>query len=442
MMIILVVVLATQLTRRGDQTPVQSQWVNLTGYPPMPTGISTIAQPDITSAVTACVHPSSLWSCALPREDQARNSPANFDQPSFRLEIRFRNGTVSANGTIPISSVKKQSVTASRRMAPIKRQNDPFTNSLFEPNPAPPDLAEQQFIGNTTDNTTFPFNGEATPFFITFLNSDPSMPETFDVTDKSSRQHLRRQTGASLDSVPAPAVLSNGTVAPANLLPNNPLPSSQPVMLYNRGLDTEHYGFYTYFDKSIFVQSTAEFNSSFSSTDSQVDDRDSKNSNGGSSKQDADLRCTWAQTRFLVQIWTSAEFSGQLLPSANGIGTSSGPADNLGGNSTSKESSATDYRRPGSFPYPVTLTLDRHGGESSKKGVYCYGMDEQQKIVISEKKLVAELRGAGGTLINPAPGIFSSAATNTGFDPNAGGIDGGTGGCACEWRNWAGKGGG
>ena len=438
LMIVLVVVLATQLTRRGDRTPVQSQWLNLTGYPPMPTGISTIARPDLASAVTACVQPGSLWSCALPREDQAVNLPNDPDQPNFRLEIRFRNGTLDANGTLPVASLNNKRATNSRRMVPTRRQNDPFTNSLFEPIPAPPSLAEQNFIGNTTDNTSFPFSGEATPFFFTFLSSNPSVPEAFNDTKQSSERRLRRQTGSGAGSIPSPAVLSDGTAAPANLLPNNPLPFSQPVMLYNRGLDTEHYGFYTYFDRSIFVKSSIQFNTSSSTNSSSGD---AGNSNRGSSKRDADLRCTWAQTRFLVQIWTNANFGGQLLPSVNGTGSSSGPAHGRQEKRPNPEkSSATDFSRPGSFPYPVSVTLDRHGGDGSKKGVYCYGMDGQQQIVVSERKLVAELREAGGKLINAAPGIFSKPGGGDGFDAKAGGIDGGTGGCGCQWRNWAGNG--
>jgi hypothetical protein len=440
LMIILVVVLATQLTRKGDQTPIQSQWLNLTGYPPMPTGISTIARPDIASSVTACVQPSSLWSCALPREDQAADFSGDSDQPNFRLEIRFRNGTVNANGTVPVSPVIAKRSTGSRRAALLRRQNDPFTNSLFQPNPAPPSLDEQTFLGNTTDNINLPFSGETTPFFITFLTSDPFLPEIYNDTNQPSRRRLGRQIGSKTGNIPAAAVLSDGTAAPANLLPSNPLPSSQPIKLYNRGLDTEHYGFYTYFDRSIFLKTTAQFNSTPSSAESGTND-DADNSNGGSSKQDANLRCTWAQTRFLVQIWTSPIFSGQLFPASNGTGPSR-PANDLEGSTRPKEkSSATEFERPGSFPYPVTVILDRHGGDGSKKGVYCYGMDGQEKIVVSEKKLVAELRGAGGTLVNAAPGIFSNAGGNDDLDLNAGGIDGGTGGCGCEWRNWAGNGG-
>jgi hypothetical protein len=34
-------------------------------------------------------------------------------------------------------------------------------------------------------------------------------------------------------------------------------------------------------------------------------------------------------------------------------------------------------------------------------------------------------------VINPASGLF----TNT-TNPSFGGVDGGTGGCSCQWTNW------
>src|SRR5207247_1882004 len=91
--IIVSIALPMTLTRRGDGTPVQSQWLNLTGYPPMPTGISTIAGPNTAVANSGCVHPSTMWSCALPKEDQEMNKPFDPDQPNFRIQITFRNGT-------------------------------------------------------------------------------------------------------------------------------------------------------------------------------------------------------------------------------------------------------------------------------------------------------------------------------------------------------------
>ena len=141
LMVIAATVAATQITRKGDGTPTQQQWLNLTGYPPMPTGISTIVRPDTVHSNSQCVEPASLWSCAVPKENQFEITPNNPDQPNFRFEIAFRNGTVPSNMTVPLS----------------KRAHDPFTNDLFTPNPAPPSRADQLFMGNTTDNITAAF---------------------------------------------------------------------------------------------------------------------------------------------------------------------------------------------------------------------------------------------------------------------------------------------
>ena len=434
------VVLATQLTRKGDETPVQSQWLNLTGFPPMPTGLSTIAQPDPAVENSGCVELDTLWSCAVPKEDQASIAPNDPDQPNFRIEIRFRNGTLPANETtaLPSSTASKRS-TATRHEMLQQRQNDPFFNALFAPTPATPTSAEQIFLGNTTDNITFPFNGEATPFFITFVPTSPVLPSAFNTT--SSRLRTRQTANSSntiTSDVPPPDIGTDGTAGPANLLPDDPLPYSQPVRLYNRGQSTEHYGFYTYFDKAIFVTNTTPV------ADGQTGP--SEDQNGGSTKGQANWRCTFSQTRFLVRIWTNAGFGATLL---NGGPTVFPDVDADNSTTTTTNSTATDFTPPGSFPYPISITLDRHGGNMNEKGAYCYKMDPSGdgKIVIDDTSpvVLAEIRGAGGVEVNAAPSKLNLPdGGNAGgtFDPNAGGIDGGTGGCSCEWRNWLGNMGG
>ncbi|EXJ77929.1 hypothetical protein A1O3_09088 [Capronia epimyces CBS 606.96] len=412
--------LAIFLTRTGTDTPVQSQWLNLTGYPPIPTGISTIARPDAVRQQSQCVAPTTLWSCALPKESQADIAPNNADQPNFRFEITFRNGTVPTNMTIPVGSVSRRSSGVERRAS------DPFTNDLFEPNPTPPSRADQIFMGNTTDNTTQPFEGEQTPFFITFIPVFPIDPSnTTSSSSKSSRLRTRQATNSS-DSIPAPDVLDDGSAAPANLLPTSPYPTSQPIKLYNRGQTDEHYGFYMYYDKAIFLKSTAPLNTSEFSNNAGIDPADE---NGGATREQSRLRCTLSQTRFLVKVWTNAAFGATLL---------SPTSENNGTNGNGTVSSATDFNRPGSFPYPTTLSLDRHGGNINKKAVYCYGVDDLQVIQTDVKSIVPEARGVGGTLINPAPPLVNGSidAGNDSFDQDAGGIDGGTGGCECVWQNW------
>lgn len=420
LIVVACILTAMLLTRAGDGTPVQSQWLNLTGYPPMPTGISTIARPDVKQQ-SQCVAPSTLWSCALPKENQGDISPNAPDQPNFRFQITFKNGTVPANLTIPVDALSKRSSVLN------VRADDLFSTNLFDPNPPPPSRADQIFMGNTTDNITQPFDGEKTPFFITFVPVFPVDPtnNTESASTSSSSRLRKRQNNNATDSIPAPDVLGDGSAAPANLLPTDPYPSSQPIKLYNRGLQDEHYGFYMYYDKSIFLRSRAPFNESLSGDNNGIDPADE---NGGSTRNEAQFRCTFSQTRFLVRMWTNAGFGATLLPPLTDTNNKTGNKDSV--------NSATDFSRPGSFPYPTTITLDRHGGNINKKTAYCYGVDGLQVIQPDIKTLIPEARGINGNLVNAAPRLVNGTGLDDGFDQNAGGIDGGTGGCNCIWQNW------
>ena len=409
--VVVAVALATTLTRKGDETPVQSQWLNLTGYPPMPTGIATIAGPEPQVQNSGCIKPSSLWSCALPKEQQEANKPYSANQPNFRVSIQFLNGTYP-NSTVPLSVSSSTKIRA---------------RGLFEPSPPPPSIKDQTFLGNTTDGNSRPYAGEGTPFYVTLL-SPIKLP---------SSRLARRSSFPDLGAIiPPPEEAPDGTAAAANLYP---LPESQPVRLYNRGQSNEHYGFYTYFDRSIFLDSSAPL-------DGGQGDQSPEDRNGGSSKEHARVRCTWAQTRFLVQIWTQPTLTGMVLLSGNPSPPSSAQSTPTTSSTristpTPVNSSATDFTRPGSFPYPVTITIDRHGGAAKEKMVYCYGLDNEQRINSTEKKLEIEDRGFGGTLVNPAPGIFNNTGVaNSALigrrDADIGPVDGGTGGCSCQWANW------
>lgn len=421
--IILIIVLAMTLTRKGDKMAIQTRWLNITGYPPMPTGVSTIAQPDAVNEDSGCVHPSTIWSCAVPKEEQQSIAPNAPDQPNFRVEIRFQNGTnVTATST---SSVGRRSDTtfsnrdsaSSFLRGRLLHIRDAFSNALFTPSPSPPSQEDQQFLGNTTDGKKAPFDGEYTPFFMSF-ESPTKMPASKlfkrDTNDTDPFPDLTK-------AIPPPDTNPDGTFAAANLLP---FPSAQPLRLYNRGSSEEHYGFYNYFDRSIFLKSTALLNDSNHDEISPVPDDE----NGGTEKNAATVRCTWAQTRFLVQIWTQ---KGDSLLQGNGTSQAqpSGNATNL------TSSSANDFNRPGSFPYPVTITLDRHGGDVHKKQVYCYGVNDREQPIADEKKYQVEDRGFGGQLANPANGPFGDTNVTL-AQGGPGGIDGGSGGCRCRWQNW------
>ncbi|CAG8230343.1 unnamed protein product [Penicillium olsonii] len=399
--VMIAIILAVTLTRKGTSTAVQSQWLNLTGYPPMPTGVATLAGTEPQLERSTCITPSSMWSCALPKNQQESNEPYNANQPNFRVSILFQNGTYD-NSTTVSSSTRR-----------VKR------NDQFNPSPAAPDDDDQTFMGQYTDNNTAPYAGEETPFYMSMLS-----PVSLSSTNVYRRSLDSNGTSYPNISaiIPAPDENSDGSAAAAMLYP---LPSAQPIRLYNRGQSTEHYGFYTYFDKSIFLTSQ--------------DKSASVDSNGGTTKEKANYRCTWSQTRFLVQIWTKADqLNRRLLPYGNVTATSTSAAATPTSTSTTptSSSSATNFSRPGSFPYPVTITVDRHGGAEKKKMVYCYPVDDGH-YNITGVQLQLEERDVGGELVNPAMGLFKGiSGTKNSTVENYGGVDGGSGGCGCQWVNW------
>ena len=402
--VIVAIVLAITLTRKGASSVVQSQWLNLTGYPPMPTGIATLAGTEPLLEKSTCINPSSMWSCALPKAQQESNEPYDANQPNFRLSISFRNGTYDNSTTVSNS-------TNSLR---IKRDDQ------FNPSPAAPSNGDQSFMGQYTDNNTAPYSGEETPFYMSML-SPVSLSSTNIYRRSASSNGTSYPNISSI--IPAPDENSDGSAAAAMLYP---LPSAQPIRLYNRGQSNEHYGFYTYFDKSIFLSSQTT--------------TETADTNGGTTRDKAHYRCTWSQTRFLVQIWTQGDkMSRQLLPSSNSTATSTSSAATPTSTSSTpiSSSSATDFSRPGSFPYPVTITVDRHGGAEKKKMVYCYPLEDDGHYNITGVQLQLEDRSIGGELANPAQGLFKGldGIKNTTTE-DYGGVDGGSGGCGCQWVNW------
>ena len=460
-LIAIIVTLVMTIPLKHNDISVQANWLNLTGFPPIPTGVSTISQPKAVSQDSSCVNPSTAWSCAVPKEDQ---SPFDSSmQPNFRFEIRFKNNGVTNTSSLQLvnsssSSISRRALNPVTAGAFIRRQalaaRDAFSDIMFTPTPASPPDQEQIFLGNTTDNNTTPFDGEETPFYISFLNAtslsgsevpnsrlsrrlvesaknvlDTTVAESF-VTSTAIKARSGSQTYPfpnDASNIPAAPILADGYPAPASLLT---FPQAQKLRLYNRGSSDEHYGFYTYFDRSIFLTIIGGPNASAAIPPAPQD------AHGGAPAANATFRCTWSQTRFKVQIWTqkSTNLLGTSSPSSNGFPSSS--------NTTVKasNSSANDFTMPGSFPYPTTVTLDRHGGDASQKGVYCYALDSTGKIIRDEATWQWEDRGAGGSLVNPAVvpgnGTDSDVQKKDSNEKMYGGVDGGSGGCGCGWQNF------
>ncbi|KAL6159546.1 hypothetical protein ACJQWK_06229 [Exserohilum turcicum] len=365
---------------------VGNQWLNRTDYPPMPVGVLTIAQPEVVEEESGCVAPTTLWSCALPKEQQQSIAPNKPDQPNFKIEITFENGSVAE---LPKAQRARRAANPVSAGALIRSLL--HARAAPSPSPAPPSTADMSFIGQTTDGNSAPFEGEETGLLISMKDPSTSAPRLAKRVDPADPTNI---TGV----IPPPMLASDGTAAPANLLP---YPSAQPLRLYNRGKDNEHYGFYSYYDRSIFLKQINGTNRGGNPADTD----------GGSTKDAAKLRCTYAQTRFLVQIWTRSKDSKPLLQK-----------------SASTSSTADAFKRPGTFPYPVTITIDRHGGDAAKKNLYCYEMEDNGTIKNEDSKKFFQFedRGFGGNLVRGTQGQENAT----------GPIDGGTGGCRCQWQNW------
>lgn len=379
---------STSPSAPSSPTP-SSIFVNLTDYPAMPTGVLTFVGPNNTIAKSDCTEPSTLWSCSLPKDAQESVSPFKPNQPTLIFQIQWDNSTAKSwnipNGTPP---------------TPISQRDVSKSNSSidgFNPVPSPPTFQEMWFLGETTDNIQSNQKaGEPTPFFISILQS---------INDTVGSPSLSRRATASdiniTDIIFPPDLEADGTPAPAVMLPT---PVQQPVRLFDRGLPTEHYGFYTYFQRTIFLKSVTVVNNS-SQGNVPVDE------DGGCSETEANHLVTWAETRMLVQIWTRKLNSTASLLTADG----SEAIDN-----------STELVRPGTMPYPVTVSLDTHGGDPNHKVVWEWPMDDRQKLNTSAPELLANNMASGGTWIN------HRGSGNAKF----GGFDGGTGGCKCQWVNW------
>ncbi|EFX02495.1 hypothetical protein CMQ_5856 [Grosmannia clavigera kw1407] len=407
--ITLAVVLAVVLARRHTAvSTAYSFWLNTTDFPPIPTGVTTVVGAENTITADGCVSPSTMWSCSLPKEQQNANLPFSADALMFVLDIQFDNSSQKlwnvADGAVPVPTTttalsgtttsftaKTTGTAAATTMATSTSQR---FDAGFTPQPSPPAFEEMWFLGNTTDDIVADRKaGEPTPFYISFLasvNSSTAGPN--EVVRRRNRMRERATGSSSSFHFPAAATNADGTGAAAVL---RPFPKQQPVRLYDRGLPTEHYGFYSYFDKTIYVKSTAP------------DGSDADDKAGGSLETEAAYMVTFLQTRFLVEIWTRMGNSTRML-----------------GDSTVRTANTT---QPGTFPYPITITEDLHGGDFNSKGAFARAVDSEQHILAANTSLIVANLQFGGTLINHSDNL------------SFGGSDGGSGGCKCAWANFLGE---
>lgn len=397
----------------SSDTPDQasSVWLNLTDFPAIPTGLATIVGPDNSEAISGCVAPATLWSCSLPPEQQAANEPSAADQPTFIFQIQYDNNTRRLwdipNGDAPTPATTSSAKTtatatstgsssaASATATDVSRLTRRDGTTLYDtgiaPNPEPPSYDDMWFLGNWTDGiVSSNKSGEPTPFYISFFTTLSGSAGPNMLTDDTSTSKNKRSSVSDL--LPDPPLAADGTGAAAQL---RPFPTQQPLRLYDRGLATEHYGFYSYFNKTIYVSS--------------VNTSESADAEGGVLRSSAAWYATWAQTRFVVKIWTRKTTTG----GARLIGS--------GGASDSNTTS------PGTFPYPMTVGEDTHGGDLQLKQAFAYGVEADGRVNLTEWSIIDNNISYGSPVVN---------AAEPDGDLSWGGTDGGTGGCRCEWVNW------
>ena len=404
LLLLLIVLLIILVPQNHADNAVQAQWLNLTGFPPIPTGVATVIQPRNTLEESKCVDPPSIWSCAMPQtQPLSRNKTSRTDLPNFRFEIRFRNHTLE-NTTALMPATNHSSSPGPASVKSQLRARSTWSQMLYSSKPAPPSETDQLALSSATDNTTI---GEETPFYISLLNPEPlTRLNKRDTTEEDHKTPIiipnpypypnpsNTTTSKNLTTIPTtiprPILLPNGE-------PQNPLlypyATAQPLRLYNRGQPDEHYGFYTYFAKTALVADTAlqssvsDPSSFFKTTVSPaqadsahpVDVANTTTTMSATPKPQA--LCEFAQTRFRVQIWTRRGFVADVPAAAAGIDSSS--SDGVAARVQAGESSANEMQAPGSFPYGVTILLDRESGPDGDegKGVFCWALDRDGRVV-------------------------------------------------------------
>lgn len=328
--IAIVATLVATMRHKGS-APVKAD--DISQFPILPAGsiqISPQGAPETPSST--CVLPKTLWSCILPPDTLFPKAGSAVGLPTFKFTIKVRNPAVA-----PTSAV----------------QWAPFPERI----PSDSEYASLADVDGIQSDKKY---GEKTPFYLSMQTDQQSI--------------VARDINSGIDSVGAELPISVSQEKPdtrrsrrsiskrqAAREPSQMLPGSllnQPLRLFDRDLDTEHYGFFVYYKKTIHVLATDP-----SSTTPLTEASDA---NGGVSAIVSNSEeVTWENTRFRVAIWTKKRASGQM------------DVIDDKGQRLSSQVGAFD----GSFPYPVSVIEDRNG----RKGQVWYGNNLQTGSVVKEE---------------------------------------------------------
>lgn len=298
-----------------------------------------------------CTIPNTLWTCQLPPELRGTMMAEGPHVGALALSFKLKNVTAMITDS-------SYAVT--------------FTPSPAEV-PSDADYASLAGIDGVANNST----GEATPLVASLTFPTPNK------TPSLSAKISRRQSTASKRP-------------PASLFPT--IINNQPLRLFDRGLDTEHYGFHAYFKKSIYLP---DINGKSGNGDVEIPE-------GGLDAQNAKFVCVFSRSRFQIKIFTKQTTNilraGQLTPAQQALSEFSTPTP---ASSTAKTEDG-GLEKFKEMPYPVTVIEDRVGEGDAGRTVQCFELDEGGNAVLKDARPVVEWK------------VPESKR-----------------GCACEWRNWA-----
>lgn len=332
-----------------------AQEFNISGFPPLPVGEATITpQADAEKPISTCVEPRTLWSCNLPFDTGFPTKSARSEKykiPQFTFTIALRNSSRDDLeeqvlwAPVPEQIPNSKEYSALAEVDGIQSDNKAGeeTNFYLSMQTDTKPITISQVTFNTVSNST----------------TDDNDAEKEPTTDNRGQRAARRSLSKRQE-----------VTTPAQMLPLKL--RNQPLRLFDRGLDTEHYGFYVYFNKTIRVVAPTP-----------TDVTEFSQSNDMPSGVVASVTATevkWEKTRFRVAIWTKRRASGEvdlIAEDGHKLAPQPGAYDN-------------------SFLYPVSVIEDRAGakGEVSFKR-----KNFGPKTVVQEEEK----------------------------DPK---------GCFCEWRNW------
>ncbi|KAG0131286.1 hypothetical protein HOY82DRAFT_646655 [Tuber indicum] len=289
-------VVTTREGRRGSGDGAASKESANVRPPGLPEGPHTVKPRGIPKELSSCVPKPSLWSCDLPNDSPFPkvDSPPHRDAlPEFRFKIKTQKGTGPGSG--PRTSASEKT----------------------------PDKEDYASVAEDDGVQGHPKSGEGTKYYISLMTRDPSrttdnMPSPVSGTIVSPKPQRKRRLHFKRQDPPAPV---------KNLFPETV--EDQPLLLFDKGLATEHYGFHMYYTKTVRVASP--------------DGSLATDPAGGLPSDGAGTDVNWERTRFKVVIWTRKRLNERAELIDPPGHTAQDPAD-------------TD-----DFPYPVSIIQDRYG---------------------------------------------------------------------------------